>query len=131
MDLVSSKSLSKRDKLTKATNPVTVSTANGVTTAEQEWKGHVPMLEHSVDAIVLENSVCDVLSLGELCVDKGYSLTWNKGKLPTLTGRDGRRIPLEVHSYVPMLKNEVDKSHIVQEMVPGSEGQEDNNPENR
>ena len=60
--------------------------------------------------------------------DKGYSLTWNKGKLQTLTGRDGRNIPLEVHSYVPMLKNEVDKSYIVQEMAPGSEGQGDPNP---
>ena len=42
LDLVSSKSLGKKNKLTDAASPVTMSTANGLTTAQKEWKGYVP-----------------------------------------------------------------------------------------
>ena len=58
LDLVSSNSLSKKDKLTEAASPVTMATASGFTTAQKEWKGYVPGLQENVDAIVLENSAC-------------------------------------------------------------------------
>ena len=40
-----------------------------------------------------------------------------------MTRRDGKNIPLEVHSYVSMLKNESGKAYTVQEAVPIEIGQ--------
>jgi len=82
LDLVSSKSLHKKDKLTKAAHPVTMSTANGMTTAEREWKGYIPILERNIDAIVPENSACNVLSLGKLCVEKVILSFGTTGRRP-------------------------------------------------
>ena len=48
-------------------------------------------------------------------MEKGYSFAWEDGKMPKLTGRDGKNVPLEVHSHVPMLKNDSAQAFSVQE----------------
>ena len=113
--LVISNSLNKKDKLAEASSPVTMATASGFTTAQKEWKGYVPGLKENVDAIVLENSPCNVLSLGKLCTTKGYFFAWDDGKLPTLRTRDGRNVALEVQSFVPAVTNVIENAYVVQE----------------
>ena len=80
-----------------------MATANGLTSVNQEWEGTIEGLQSQVKAAVLENSPCNVLSLGKLIKDRGYSFQWSPGKEPVLLDAKGHSIPLEVQNYVPVL----------------------------
>ena len=63
---------------------ISIQTANGVTTAEWEATIFVKDMDDYVDAILLEDAP-PVLSLGKLCLDHGWSYSWEAGsELPTL-----------------------------------------------
>ena len=60
-----------------------------------------------IEACVLDSSP-NVLSVGKLCNDDGWSLKWNARETPTLTSPDGVVIHLKVRCFVPYL-DECDK----------------------
>ncbi len=62
-------------------------------------------------------SVChSVLSLGRLCLGKGYSFEWKAGEKPTLTNSTGTTITLNVERLVPVLAAPTaDESSIVEQ----------------
>ena len=73
-DLISGHSLTKADRrmITKTDIPCRMATANGITTAEEQLSVHVDGINSAVDAVILDNSPCNVLSLGKLCMEKGF-----------------------------------------------------------
>jgi len=44
-------------------------------------------------------------------VERGYSFVWKDGQLPKLTKRDGTAVPLDVQSYVSMLRNDSQQAY--------------------
>jgi hypothetical protein len=109
-DLISERSLTKDDRkaVTKAENPCRMATANGVATAEEQLSIHIEGIG-SVDAVVLNNSPCNVLSLGKLCMEKGFGFRWTSGQLPKLLLPDGTAKILTINQYVPVLASANDK----------------------
>ena len=77
-DLISGQSLTKYDRrmITKTYNPCRMATANGITTADEQLSVHVHGIDSTVDAVILNNSPCNVLSLGKLCMEKGFGFEW-------------------------------------------------------
>ena len=71
-DLISSFAAEEKGRIEPAKNHVSMATANGITTANTEWTGYVPGLQKNISASVLDNSPCNVLSLGKMCMEKGY-----------------------------------------------------------
>ena len=63
---------------------------------------HIPGIG-SVDEVLVMPNCPSVLSLGKLCLDKGYSFEWKAGEAPTLTNQAGRTITLKIDRYVPVL----------------------------
>ena len=102
-DLISSSSLTDADKIEPIKNPLTMATANGITSVNKEWKGQISGIGDKITAAVLENSPCNVLSLGKLVMDRGYSFHWTQGKDPVLKDEKGKTVLLEVQRYVPVL----------------------------
>ena len=73
-DLISGRSLTKNDRrvIIKTDNPCRMATANGVATVDEQLSFHIDGIGSTVDAVVLNNSSCNVLSLGKLCMEKGF-----------------------------------------------------------
>ena len=57
------------------TSPVTLTTANGVTTTDKRVKLSMKEMVGAISAIVLPDAPA-VLSLGRKCLDEGYSFMW-------------------------------------------------------
>ena len=104
-DLISGQSLTKADRrmITKTDNPCRMATANGITTADEQLSVHVNGINSAVDAVILDNSPCNVLSLGKPCMEKGFGFEWKPGEPPTLLLPDGSVRVLMVDQYVPVL----------------------------
>jgi hypothetical protein len=85
-DLISGQSLTKDDRrmITKTDYPCRMATANGITTADEQLSVHVNGINSAVDAVILDNSPCNVLSLGKLCMEKGFGFEWKPGEPPKL-----------------------------------------------
>ena len=104
-DLISGQSLTKDDRrmITKTDNPCRMATANGITTADEQLSVHVNGINSAVDAVILDNSPCNVLSLGKLCMEKGFGFEWKPGEPPKLLLPNGTVRVLMVDQYVPVL----------------------------
>ena len=90
-DLISGQSLTVADRrmITKTDIPRRMATANGITTAEEQLSVHVDGINSAVDAVILDNSPCNVLSVGKPCMEKGFGFEWNPGEPPRLSLPDG------------------------------------------
>ena len=121
-DLISGQSISKDDRrmVTKTDNPCRMATANGITTADEQVSVHVNGNNSAVDAVILDNSPCNVLSLGKLCMEKGFGFEWKPGEPPKLFLPDGTVRVLMVDQYVPVLASalvseETEEANLKQE----------------
>ena len=92
-----------------------MATANGVTVAEEKLSVRVDGLDTAVDAVILDNSPCNVLSLGKLCMERGFGFEWKSGEPPKLIMPDGSTRTLLVDQYVPVLASAVLPKEIVTE----------------
>ena len=83
------------------------STANGLTTADQEISMNVPELNETVTATILEDTP-NVLSLGYRCAALGYDFHWPPwAKNPTFTHPEGWQIPCRTQGYIPYIHSAV------------------------
>ena len=106
--------------VTKTDNPCRMATANGITTADEQVSVHVNGINSAVDAVILDNSPCNVLSLGKLCMEKGFGFEWKPGEPPKLLLPDGTVRVLMVDQYVPVLASalvseETEEANLKQE----------------
>ena len=108
-DLISGQSVTKEDRkmITRTENPCRMATANGITVAEEQLSVRVDGLDAAVDAVILGNSPCNVLSLGKLCMERGFGFEWKSGEPPKLIMPDGSARTLLVDQYVPVLASAV------------------------
>ncbi len=70
-DLVSGQSITKEDGkiVVRTESPCRMATANGITVADEQLAVQVDGLDAAVDAIILDNSPCNVLALRKLCME--------------------------------------------------------------
>ena len=103
MHMISKKDLSdaEMDTLTKSCSPTIVITANGEVQTHEEAIVYVKELDIFLTMKVLENTP-EVLSLGKLCDENGYSYEWIKGQKPHLI-KDGIRIICNTENFVPIV----------------------------
>ena len=64
----------------------------------------IPTIQETITAFV-KSGIANALSLGQLCMDKGYSFRWDPGTLPIFLDPNGDNIPVTVRRYVPYLDN--------------------------
>ena len=103
-DLIGVDDLDKKEtaEIWEDESPVTLTTANGLTTAAKRVTLPLNNLKGDAIAVVLKNTPA-VLSLGRKCMDEGYSFVWKTKEKPYLLTPDSKRIFLDVVNYVPML----------------------------
>ncbi len=83
--LVDAKDLTRAERraIRKLTDPIPLSTANGVVWATYQTDIYVNELGITVTAIILENTV-PVLSLGKLVDEEGFDYIWKSQRIPFL-----------------------------------------------
>ncbi len=79
-----------------------MSTASGLTGSREVYQAFIPQLNTSQDVVVLEGCP-NILSLGKMCMGKGYSFEWLPFTNPVLRLPGGRTHKLEVEDFVPVL----------------------------
>ena len=100
-DLVSRHMLHS-DEVSQSSKPVSLLTANGVFQANDQARVNVPMLGTDINPYVLEDSPA-VVSVGQRCIDAGWSFHWPAYSRPYFKKPDGTKVKLEVEDYVPYL----------------------------
>lgn len=100
-DLISRHTL-RADEVSQSSNPVSLLTANGVFQATDQTKVNVPVLGTDISPCVLDDSPA-VVSVGQRCVDAGWSFHWPAFSRPYFKRPDGTKVKLEVDDYVPYL----------------------------
>ena len=90
-DIVSHSSLDRHElkQVTDLQNAEPLTTANGNTSAKTSIAVEIGSAGISADAIVLKKAP-SVLSLGQRCLDEGFSFRWDAGMQPVLTRPDGK-----------------------------------------
>ena len=89
------------DILTTSRSPTTVTTANGEVQTHEEATVYVKELDIFLTMKVLEDTP-EVLSLGKLCDEQGYSYEWINGQKPHLI-KNGIRIQCNTENVVPIV----------------------------
>ena len=103
LDLASSNSIGTHDIIRDAEQPMNMSKANGMTSANRIWTGQVGPIPDLIQAGVLENSPCNVLQMGKLMRNHGFSFEWKHGQKPRLVVATGQVIKMDVHNDVPFI----------------------------
>ena len=100
MHVISKKDLNdaEMDTLTKSCSPTIVITANGEVQTHEEATVYVKELDIFLTVKVIEN----VLSLGKLCDENGYSYEWINGQKPHLI-KNAIRTPCNTENFVPVV----------------------------
>ncbi len=75
--------------VTLTKTPCRMASANGITVADEQLSIRVDGLGADVDAVILDNSPCNILSLGELLMEQGFGFEWKPGEPPRLIMLDG------------------------------------------
>ena len=100
-DLVSRHMLHS-DEVSQSSKPVSLLTANGVFQATDQARVNVPILGDDINPYVLDGSPA-VVSVGQRCIDAGWSFHWPAYSRPYFKKPDGTKVTLEVDDYVPYL----------------------------
>ena len=104
-DLVSRKHVSKiADRINRSGNPLTFSSANGTTKADEDIFLRLDELDEDVEPHLLTSTPA-VLSIGRRCLDRGYSFRWPAGKLPSFVTQRGAKVKLILEDYIPYLRS--------------------------
>ena len=82
-------------------------TANGIISADKRVNIDIPSLGVTVDPILLD-STCDVVSMGRLVMEKGFTYHWQPGEQPYFKNKDGQVIECSVRGYVPVIPGDGD-----------------------
>jgi len=111
VNLMSKDELDSRAKrrVEKLKTPLRLNTANGVIAADEVLPMELPVMDDTLDFVLLENTPA-VVSVGERCVTKGYGFYWPPYGDPFFVcpGTDGntrRVVPLKTSRHVPMIVN--------------------------
>ena len=102
----------------KTAKVMKLQTANGIVSADKRVHVDIPSLGVSVNPILLE-STCDVVSMGRLVMEKGFTYHWQPGELPYFKNKEGQIIVCSVRGYVPVIPGDGD----LQLAVPGVEAE--------
>ena len=104
IDLVSQADVAGFSKnVRRSSNPVSLSTANGVVPATRSIVLDVPGLEDYPEHYVLQ-STPNALSMGIRCMKLGYAFHWEPfSEVPQLVTPSGYAIDLKVRNYIPTL----------------------------
>ena len=90
------------DEASQSSKPVSLLTANGVFQATDQARVNVPILGDDINPYVLDDSPA-VVSVGQRCIDAGWSFHWPAYSRPYFKKPDGTKVKLEVDDYVPHL----------------------------
>ena len=103
MHMLSRKDLNSAESETirVSKSPTTVITANGEVHTKEEATVHVKEFDLFMTVRLLEDTP-DVLSLGKLCQDHGYSYEWTRSQKPQLV-KDGSRTMCSTANCVPIV----------------------------
>jgi len=128
-DLISEQSAGSGFAPSQLSNPLHLSTANGVISVDTAADVEVRALGVTVRPLVLDN-VPPVLLVGKRCMREGYSFHWDAWSLPYLVTPSGVKTVLEVRSNVPYLPDptpcfpaeaEASPSDLPEDELPGGE----------
>ena len=102
--LIASDKVGPESRVSKTAQPLVLATANGRVDADVEAEASVGRLQSSIRALVLDKTP-NVLSMGRLVRDQGYSLQWRADDVehPRLISPLGRVVKLQVINDVPVL----------------------------
>ena len=100
-DLVSRHMLHS-DEVSQSSKPVSLLTAKGVFQATDQARVNVPILGDDINPYVLDDSPA-VVSVGQRCIDAGWSFHWPAYSRPYFKKPDGTKVKLEIDDYVPYL----------------------------
>ena len=89
-------------EVSQSSRPVSLLMANGVFQAVDQAKVDVPVLGIQITPYVLDESPA-VVSVGQRCIDAGWSFHWPAFSRPYFKKPDGTKVKLEVQDYVPYL----------------------------
>ena len=89
-------------EVSQSSNPASLLTANGVFQATDQAKVNAPILGADIRPHVLDGSPA-VVSVGQRCIDAGWSFHWPAFSRPYFKKPDGTKVKLEVDDYVPYL----------------------------
>ena len=102
-DLVSEKDVKAMAKsIRRAKEPIVFSTANGAVPSYWYIAMKMPELNEVVNPRVLQDAP-SVLSVGQRCMDMGYTFVWPSGSAPYFVLPTGEFLYLEVQENIPYL----------------------------
>ncbi len=103
-DIVKKESLSDKEAQNVQDSGTTfrMATASGRIDTNESVNVGIPQLGDRQDVVVLAGCP-SILSLGRMCMERGYTFIWKSGKSPLLVTPNGRKMVLEVEDYVPVL----------------------------
>ena len=82
--------------------PKKLQTANGIIMVNDCTRLHSDALGEDIEVIELQ-STADVVSVGRLCMERGYTFEWLPYALPKLVRPDGYQIRMYLDHFVPMI----------------------------
>ena len=97
------------DRIENLARPIRLNTANGVISTDEVLPMELPVMDDTLDFVLLENTPA-VVSVGERCMAKGYGFYWPPNGdpffvLPGDNGETRRVVPLKTTRHVPMIIN--------------------------
>jgi len=97
------------DRIENLARPIRLNTANGVISTDEVLPMELPVMDDTLDFVLLENTPA-VVSVGERCMAKGYGFYWPPNGdpffvLPGDNGATRRVVPLKTTRHVPMIIN--------------------------
>ncbi len=92
------------DRVKPARKVRTVTSANDVIKLSQEVDTHIAALQEDF-TVFTKKDTASVLSLGEMCLEKGYTFHWDPYQHPQLWDRNLQEVPLRISNRVPVLDN--------------------------
>ena len=105
-DLISRKFLSAKDeKRIKASNPVTLNTANDTVVTSEVIPMKMSLTKEKIQPLVLK-SVPPVMSIGRRCLQNGWEFHWYADCEPYFVTPDGKFVMLRVDQFVPLLTDD-------------------------
>ena len=86
-----------------------MSTVNGPVKVNEGIRLAVPTLNRDIEFVLMPDSP-PIVSVGKLCIQKGYQFHWFKNEAPYLIDPNGHRINMVVDNFVPYISSDNGKT---------------------